>query len=198
MLRNDFERLFIGLFAIYISSLMRCLLRSFAYFLIELFVFLFLSFKRSLNILDISHYQICFVDILSQSVACLFIFLTSIFAEQKFKKNFFINVFILFLAVLGLHCCMRAFSSCSEWELLFVAVRRLLIAVASLAAKHRLQACGIQQLWHTGSVVVAHGAQLLCGMWDLPRPGLEPMSPALADGFLTTVPPGKPRSFKFY
>ena len=28
-------------------------------------------------------------------------------------------------------------------------------------------------------------------MWDLPGPGIEPMSPALAGGFLTTVPPGK-------
>ena len=32
-------------------------------------------------------------------------------------------------------------------------------------------------------------------MWDLPRPGLEPVSPALADGFLTTAPPGKPNGF---
>ena len=29
-------------------------------------------------------------------------------------------------------------------------------------------------------------------MWDLPGPGLEPVSPALAGGFLTTVPPQKP------
>ena len=29
-------------------------------------------------------------------------------------------------------------------------------------------------------------------MWDLPGPGLEPVSPALAGGFLTTLPPGKP------
>ena len=29
-------------------------------------------------------------------------------------------------------------------------------------------------------------------MWDLPGSGLEPVSPALAGGFLTTVPPGKP------
>ena len=29
-------------------------------------------------------------------------------------------------------------------------------------------------------------------MWDLPGPGLEPVSPALAGRFLTTVPPGKP------
>ena len=40
--------------------------------------------------------------------------------------------FILFLAALGLRCCTQAFSSCSEWGLLFVAVRGLLIAVASL------------------------------------------------------------------
>ena len=35
-------------------------------------------------------------------------------------------------------------------------------------------------------------AQLLRGMWDLPRPGLEPVSPALAGRFSTTAPPGKP------
>ena len=29
-------------------------------------------------------------------------------------------------------------------------------------------------------------------MWDLPGPGLEPVSPALAGGFLTNAPPGKP------
>ena len=28
-------------------------------------------------------------------------------------------------------------------------------------------------------------------MWDLPGPGLEPVSPALAGRFLTTAPPGK-------
>ena len=28
-------------------------------------------------------------------------------------------------------------------------------------------------------------------MWDLPRPGLEPVSPALAGRFSTTAPPGK-------
>ena len=34
-------------------------------------------------------------------------------------------------------------------------------------------------------------------MWDLPRPGLEPVSPALAGGFLTTAPPGKPGGIIF-
>ena len=52
---------------------------------------------------------------------------------------FFFNKFIyLFLVVLGLRCCTRAFFSCSERGLLFVAVRGLLIAVASLVAEHRL------------------------------------------------------------
>ena len=36
-------------------------------------------------------------------------------------------------------------------------------------------------------------AQLLCGMCNLPGPGLEPMSPTLAGRFLTTAPPGKSR-----
>ena len=34
-------------------------------------------------------------------------------------------------------------------------------------------------------------------MWDLPGPGLEPVSPALAGGFLTTAPPGKPLKLNF-
>ena len=42
------------------------------------------------------------------------------------------------MAALGLRCCARAFSSCGEQGLLFVAVCRLLIAVASLAADHGL------------------------------------------------------------
>ena len=34
-------------------------------------------------------------------------------------------------------------------------------------------------------------AQLLCGMWDPPGPGLKPTSPALAGGSSSTAPPGK-------
>ena len=44
----------------------------------------------------------------------------------------------LFLAALGLCCCVWAFSSCGERELLFVVVHGLLIAVASLVVEHRL------------------------------------------------------------
>ena len=35
-------------------------------------------------------------------------------------------------------------------------------------------------------------------MWELPGPGIEPTSPALAGEFLTTVPPGKSRLLFFF
>ena len=50
----------------------------------------------------------------------------------------FIYLIYLFMAALGLHCCARAFSSCSEQGLFFVAVRVLPIAVASLVVEHGL------------------------------------------------------------
>ena len=56
----------------------------------------------------------------------------------------FIYFIYLFLAALGFGCCTRAFSSCGEWGLLFVAVRGLLTVVASLVAEHGLQARGLQ------------------------------------------------------
>ena len=57
-------------------------------------------------------------------------------------------LYFLFLVALGLHCCTQAFSSCGEQGLPFVAVLRLLFAVASLVAEHRPQGEGT-------SVVVA-------------------------------------------
>ena len=53
-----------------------------------------------------------------------------------FKKYLFI--LFLFLAALGLRSCAQAFSSCGEQGLLFVAVCRLLITVASLVVEHGL------------------------------------------------------------
>ena len=53
---------------------------------------------------------------------------------------FFFCLFYLFyfLSVLGLRCYMRTFCSCCERGLLFIAVHRLLIAVASLVVEHGL------------------------------------------------------------
>ena len=93
------------------------------------------------------------------------------------------------MAVLGLRFCARAFSSCSKWGPLFIAVRGPLTIVASLVAEHRLQT---RRLSSCGS-----RAYLLCGVWDIPRPGLEPVSPALAGRFSTTAPPGKPRQVSY-
>ena len=89
------------------------------------------------------------------------------------------------MAVLGLRLCVRAFSSCGKRGPLFIAVRGALTIAASLVVKHRLQT---RRLSGCGS-----RAQLLHGMWDLPRPGLKPVSPALAGRLSTTAPPGKPQ-----
>ena len=51
---------------------------------------------------------------------------------------FTVDFFIFFRAALGLHCCVRAFSSCGERGLLVIAVPGLLIAVASLVVEHGL------------------------------------------------------------
>ena len=87
----------------------------------------------------------------------------------------------------------RLFSSCGDWGLLFVAVCGLLFSVASLDAEN-----GLSGVW--ASAVVALGSraqaqQLWCmGVIALPGAGIKHMSPALADGFLSTKPPGKPLS----
>ena len=100
---------------------------------------------------------------------------------------FFKYLFIyLFMAVLGLRFCARAFSSCGERGPLFIAVRGPLTVAASPVEEQRLQTL---RLSSCGS-----RAQLLRGTWDLPRPGLEPVSPALAGRVSTTAPPGKPQS----
>ena len=53
------------------------------------------------------------------------------------------------------------------------------------ALEHRLRSCGAR-------------AYLLLGMWDLPRPGVEPVSLTLAGRFFTTELPGKPQERFFF
>ena len=93
------------------------------------------------------------------------------------------------MAVLGLRFCVRAFSTCGKRGPFFIAVRRPLTIAASLVVEHRLQT---RRHSNCGS-----WAQLLHGMWDLPRPGLESLSPALAGRFSTAAPPGKPYVYVF-
>ena len=104
--------------------------------------------------------------------------------EDTLSLHDALPIFNLCMAVLGLRFCARAFSSCGERGPLFIAVHGPLTVATSLVAEHRFQTC---RLSSCGS-----RAQLLRGMWDPPRPGLEPVSPALAGRFSTTAPPGKP------
>ena len=104
---------------------------------------------------------------------------------------FFKGLFIyLFMAVLGLRFCARAFPSCGKWGPLFIAVRGPLTIAAFLVAEHRLQT---RRISNCGS-----RAQLLHGTRDPPRPGLEPMSPALAGRLSTAAPPGKPLALPIF
>ena len=75
-----------------------------------------------------------------------------------------------------------------QWLLLLQSMGSRCVGFSSCGSRsleRRLSSCGAR-------------AQLLRSMWDLPGPGLEPVSPALAGGFLITVPPGKPtEAFQF-
>ena len=97
--------------------------------------------------------------------------------------------------MLDLHDCSGFSLVAGSRDCCLAAVSGLLIAVASRCSAqalgpafseevaprplHRPNSCGA---W----------ASLLCSMWDLPAPEIQPMSPALAEGFFTTEPPGKP------
>ena len=84
---------------------------------------------------------------------------------------------------------------------LFIWLHRVLVAAcrifhcgtqASLVVAHGLHSCNVQTLECAGSVVAA--CRLSCPTARgilVPQPGIEPASPALEGGFLTTGPPGK-------
>ena len=77
-----------------------------------------------------------------------------------------------------LHCSMQA-SHCSGFSCY---IAQALGMRASVVA-----ACGLKSMgsvsWHMGLVAPS--------MWDLPGPGIKPVSPLLASRFLSTAPPDK-------
>ena len=66
------------------------------------------------------------------------LFATYNYSNRGLCRHPCVSSISLFLAALGLCCCVQAFSSWGEQGLLFVAVHRLLIVVASLVAEHGL------------------------------------------------------------
>ena len=84
--------------------------------------------------------------------------------------------------MLGLRCCEQAFSSCREWAShcggFSCCGARAPGMWASVVVARGLSSCGLQALERRLSSCSAR-ALLLRGKWDLPGPGLEPVSPAL-------------------
>ena len=79
------------------------------------------------------------------------------------------------------------FSVCSAW-----AFNCRGFSLQSMGSRHVNSVVVAPGIQSTGSVVLAQGLSCLRSTWDLPGPEIKPTSLALADGFFTTEPPGKP------
>ena len=127
---------FISLFASCVSSLVRCPFRSFFFSgwknTIPCFYLYFCTDEWSWASLPVFKSFFCelAINILHPLLFFFFFFLK--------LYNFYLFIY-LFVAVLGLHFCARAFSSCDKWGPLFILVRGPLIIAASLVVEHRLQ-----------------------------------------------------------
>ena len=145
------------------------------------------------------------IKLLAQNLPCLTSVQIYIFLNFYFILIFsFLTLFIyLFIFVcIGSSLLHAGFLQLQRVGATLRCGAGVLIVVASLVAEHGLQACGLSSCGSRSLErrLSSCGAQsqLLRSMWDLPGSGLEPVSPALAGGFLTTEPPGKPCTNIFF
>ena len=93
--------------------------------------------------------------------------------------------------MLGLRCYTGLFLVAESGDYSLVVVHTVLIVVAFFGCRTRARSCSSWALQHRLSSCGAR-AYLLHSMWDLPRPGIEPMSPALVGKFFTNQHQGSP------
>ena len=123
--------------------------------------------------------------------------------------SYLLFTYLLIFGFMGLSCCAQASSSWVNGDSFLVAMsglllRGLLSCCSEWASNcggsscRRAQAVGRLGFTSCSSRAPENGvsscgswAQLSCGIWDLPGPGIKSMFPALEGEFLTTRPPEK-------
>ena len=126
-------------------------------------------------------YSFSILKVSSLIVVCLFVFFKIIISKLLI---FILFIFFIFGCVGSSPLCEGFLQPRQAGATPHCGARASHCCGLSFVGEHKLQT---RRLSSCGS-----RAQLLHGMWDLPRPGLEPMSPALAGRLSTAAPPGKP------
>ena len=145
-----------------------------------------MSFFREMPLLNLCPLFVCF------GVCWVFIALCRLSLVEMSRSHSLLQrvgcsvQWLLLLWSTGSRCASlsslaHGFRSCSLWALGYMGFS----SYGMWALKQGLSRCGS---W----------CQLLSGVWNLPRPGIEPVSPVLAGRFLSTVIPGNPDLCPFF